>query len=159
MGRLLLQYAERVDARGLLPCYHSTKQDLVLWGYSNLLGYVTCIDDELIWDREVHHEEFESLLPTDDIVLPCLGRDDREYNLPVVRIDEFDRICEDTIRDEVESIADRLYDPLPLQSIDGLCDTCIFAHDISSTRIDEITDILDCDDFSHFFLQLFDDFV
>lgn len=129
------------------------------WRYGNFFGDVTRVDDELIWDREVHHEEFQCLFPADNIVLPCLGRYDRAYDLPVVRIDELDGICEDAIGDKVESIADRLDNPLPLQSIDGLRNTSILTDDITSTWVDEITDILNCDDFSHFFLQFFDDFV
>ena len=129
------------------------------WRYGNFFGDVTRIDDELIWDREVHHEELEGFFPSNYIVLPYFCSDDRANDLPVVRIDELDGISEDAIGDKIESIADRLDNPLPLQSIDGLCNTSILTDDITSTWVDEITDILNCDDFSHFFLQFFDDFV
>jgi hypothetical protein len=129
------------------------------WRYGNLLCSITCIDDKLIRYREVHHEEFEGFFSSDNVVLPHFGGNNSADDIPVVHIDNRFNIIEFTIGDIIESVADRLDNPLTLECIDRLCHTSILSDDILGTWINEVTDSLDCDNFSHFFLQFFNDFV
>ena len=127
--------------------------------YDDFFCEILRIDDELEWDRVVHHDELEGLLAPDHPVIPRLIFSDPFHDVPIVCLDDLFSRREYSIPDIVEPISDTDDRPKTLERIDRLVDTSTLAYDSARSRIEDIPDILEGDDFSHFFLELLHNFV
>lgn len=157
--RLFLEDTKGIRSLFFLTRYDRTEDDLMARRYDDFFRDILRIDDELEWDRVVHHDELEGLLSSDHPVIPRLILSHMLHDIPIVCLDYLFPRREYSIPDIVESITDTDDRPKPLERIDRLVDTSTLAYDSTRSRIEDIADILEGDDFSHFFLELLHNFV
>ena len=129
--RLFFEDTEGIGSLFFLPRDNRPKYDLVPRRDDDFFRSVFRIDDELEWDRVVHHDEFKCLLTTDHPVIPDLILSDPLHDIPVVRLDDLLSGREQSISDIVEPITDTDDRPEPLQCIDRLVDPSALTYDAS----------------------------